>query len=144
MRYLKSPFVGVLFFVIGFVLAKSVGLIAYLPFIGSALYYFLYPDSYSTKSTGEIKAEAIEKVKSVLRAILQVVGVLIVLGGFGIKIPYIEKVSDAASYLTANIDLAAEALNVVIGLVLTLYGIFKNPERFEARSGNPYSKSKIA
>lgn len=141
---LKKPWVSLLFFVVGFFLAKSVGLYAYIPFLGSLGLYFLYPDTYSSKSVGEIKEETKEKAKSILRSVIQVVGVLIVLGGFGIKIPYVEQVQEAANYLTANIDIAAEALNVVIGIVLTLYGLFKNPERFEARAGNPYSKNKLS
>lgn len=144
MRFLKNPIVGLVFFVIGFFLSTSIGFFAYLPVLVSALVYFLYPDTYSTKSTGEIKEETIEKIKSVLRSVIQVIGVLIVLGGFGIKIPYIDKVQEAANYLTNNIEIAAEALNVLIGVGITLYGLFKNPERFEARSGNPYSKSKLS
>ena len=143
-NFLKNPLVATASFVVGFILAKSVGFYAYIPFLGRVGFYFLYPDTYSSKSVGEIKEEAKEKLRAALRAVIQVVGVLIVLGGFGIKIPYVEQVQAAANYLTANIDIAAEALNVVIGIVLTLYGLFKNPERFEARAGNPYSKNKLS
>ncbi len=143
MNLFKKPLVILALFFLGFILGNTIGIYGYIPFLASFLFHFLYPDSYGIKSTGEIKSENIEKVKSVLRAIIQVVGVLIVLGGFGIKIPYVESVMEAANYLTANIDIAAEALNIVIGVAITVYGLFKNPERFEARSSNPYSKNKI-
>lgn len=71
-----------------------------------------------------------ELLKSVFRSIVQVIGVLLVVG---IKIPLVSSISEALNFLLSNIDQAWQAGEIIWGVVVTLIGFFSDKSRFEAR-----------
>jgi hypothetical protein len=70
-----------------------------------------------------------EKIKSIVRAILQVVGVLIAFT----DIPFVGQINEALEYLLGQMDGVWQGVEVIIGVGLTLFGFFKDPERHEDR-----------
>ena len=129
---------------LGYMEFTKLPLTYFTPFIISLLWSNLFPDEMSRKSAGEIKEEWVQKAKSLLRSVLQLSGVFIALGGLGVKIPFIEPVLNALNYLAANMDIAVNALNIVIGFGITIYGFFKDQNRFEDRADKPYKDNKLA
>lgn len=116
----------------------------YVPVFGWWLYVLLFPDTYGRKSNVEIKAEWIEKAKSFIRTILQLFGAILPLNQiFKLDIAVLQPIYDSLEYIGANIDVAAGALSVILGFGLSVYGFFKNEDRFEVRVGNPHSANKI-
>lgn len=142
MDFIRNMWVQLLLFFGGMFLSTSLGFVAYIPFVIVLVLAQLYPSTFSAKSETEIKAEWVEKAKAFIRTLIQIVGVLIVLGGFGINIPYIDTIKDMLTYLGDNLNVAADALNIVIGIVVTVIGFFKDKERFEVRA-NPHEAYKI-
>lgn len=75
-----------------------------------------------------------EKIKSIIRMILYVLGAVIaVTGALNLNIPILNLINTAVQFIADNLDVAAEAIGVIFGLVVTLIGYFKNKERFAAR-----------
>ncbi len=117
----------------------------FLPFFAWWIYLLLIPEGYGRKSAGEIKAEWIEKAKSLLRSGMQLVGLLISLNeALNLNIKFLAPISATIDYLALNIDVAAAAIGTVIGTALTIYGFFVNNERFEDRVGNPHQANKLS
>lgn len=67
-----------------------------------------------------------EQVKSLIRHALTALGTLLVLTGLNRFLPLVD-------YLTENLDATFQAGEVLIGLVVTVYGFFSGKKRFEAR-----------
>lgn len=75
-----------------------------------------------------------EKIKSIIRMILYVLGAVIaVTGALNLNIPVLNIINTAIQFVADNLDVAAQALEVIVGLIVTLIGYFKNKERFAAR-----------
>lgn len=88
---------------------------------------------YSRRSTAP--EEKIEKIKSLIRSAITVVGTVIALAGaLNLNLPFIDQLRGALTYITENFDTSANAVIVLLGFVTGIYGYFKNPERFEERS----------
>ena len=65
----------------------------------------------------------------------RIIGALIaVTAALNVDVPLLGWVLDIAQYLGANINTAANAIGVIIGIGTTLYGFFRNPDRFEKRA----------
>lgn len=75
----------------------------------------------------------IEVVKSVVRSLIQLVGMLIIIG-VGVKIPLIVNVNEALQWVSGNIDMVWQSIQVIIGALVTLAGFFKDKTRFEERA----------
>lgn len=132
---INFKFIGIFLalFVLGIVGANLYGLIAYIPVLGYVLYTALFTPSFGRRSI-EDKAEIWkERAMSFLRLAIQAVGVLTVITGFGINIPYIDAITQAVNFLAANVGTVSEALVQVIGVFITLYGFFFKSDRFEQR-----------
>ena len=128
-------FIGIFLalFVLGTVGANLYGLFAYLPVVVYVLYTALYTPSFGRRSI-EDKAEIWkERALSFLRLLIQTVGILTIITGFGINIPYIDAITQALNFLAANIGTVSDALVQVVGVFITLYGFFVKSERFEQR-----------
>jgi hypothetical protein len=70
-----------------------------------------------------------EKTKSLVRHVLTAVGTVVALIGLNGVIPVID-------FLQENLDGVWDAVEVIIGFVLTMFGFFKDKgERFVAREG---------
>lgn len=63
------------------------------------------------------------KIESILRAVIQVVGLLVALNIGGDIVPVI---GQALAFLTESLDRIFFALDELIGIGLTLYGLFSN------------------
>lgn len=108
-------------------------LVYYAPFFGLLIYDQLFPSYYGSLSTEDKKTVDLEKWKSLLRSLKQVAGVLVTVGAFGIKIPFIDIVNNVLNHVLGQFDTMAAAVQLLIGFGLTLWGFFKNNERFNAR-----------
>jgi hypothetical protein len=87
---------------------------------------------YGRRSTGP--EEKTEKIKSLTRSVIQIVGTIITLAAaLNLNIPFINTLRDALGYISENIDIAANAILVLIGVITTIIGYFKNSERFVQR-----------
>jgi hypothetical protein len=128
-------FIGLflLLFTLGAVGANLYGVFAYLPVVGYVIYTSLFTPSFGRRSI-EDKAEIWkERALSFLRLAIQAIGILTVLTGFGINIPYIDAITEALNFLADNIGTVSDALVQVVGIFITLYGFFVKSERFEQR-----------
>lgn len=75
-----------------------------------------------------------EKIKSIIRLVLYILGAVIaVTGALNLNIPILNVINVAIQYIADNLDVAAQAIGVIVGLVVTLIGYFRNKERFAAR-----------
>jgi hypothetical protein len=143
MSILHSKWCAFGLLVLGLIASNFIGAWAYAPFLLTITYHYAYPPFYGTKSVSVVKAELIEKIRSVVRTVIQFLGLLTALGGFGVKIPYIDAVGQALQYIASNLGVAADAFNVLAGFVITIYGFFLNSQRFESRTDNPHRDYKL-
>ena len=133
--------ISVLLLIIGFALiilfpftpSALAALVYLLPFFIYVFASKLFPAYVSTLSTEDRQIINTEKWKSILRSVLQVVGVLIALSAFGINIPILDKVNEALLYISGNFDNVVEAIQLLVGFGLTIYGFFRNEDRFQSR-----------
>lgn len=72
-----------------------------------------------------------ELLKSVFRSVLQLLGVLFVLG---LQFPILDQINLAIEYILGNYDALEAAAKIIIGAVIYLYGLFFDKSRFDARS----------
>ncbi len=68
-----------------------------------------------------------EQTKSIIRHALTAIGVILGFIGLSKFVPIVE-------FLQANLDQLWAAISLIIGLVTTLIGFFKNKERFVQRT----------
>ncbi len=116
----------------------------FLPVLFWWVYLELFPDNVGRKSLGEIKAEWIQKAHSLIRTVLQLLGMLIIVNqAFSLNLDILLPIQAAIKYLSENLDIAAQAIAALVGMALNIYGFFKDPKRFETRAGNPYESSKL-
>lgn len=103
------------------------------PFFLAVFLKLMFPPYVTTLSLEDRAIINTEKWKSMIRSAIQLVGVLVALAAFGINIPYVDIVSQALQYISGEIDVLVEAIQLLIGFGLTVYGFFKNDERFQSR-----------
>jgi hypothetical protein len=65
-----------------------------------------------------------EKFKSVVRHALTAIGTLLVFFGLNSYVPLVD-------YLTENLDGTVQAVEVIVGFVLVVFGFLKNKDRFQ-------------
>jgi hypothetical protein len=105
-----------------------------IPAIVAWVYLFVLP-TFGVRSEGGQEVVT-EKIKSIVRSAIQIIGSLIAVdAAFDLNIPFLELVFSVAGYIGDNIDTAANAIGVLLGVVTTLYGFFKDKDRFEVRAG---------
>lgn len=92
---------------------------------------FLAPKGFSAQQLKAIDDSKKEFYKSILRHITTVVGTLVTLG---LKIPYLNEVFSFLKTLTVQFDAGIDAIQTLIGIVLTVIGLFGSSDRFKARS----------
>lgn len=108
-------------------------------FVGAMVFFtiweFVIPifknEGFSAKQLVEKKNEKKEFYLSILRHVITVVGMLVSLN---VKIPFIEQILDALNFISNNLNVAYEAVRVLIGLATSLIGIFSKADRFSTRS----------
>ena len=106
-----------------------------LPSVLFMVWFFVRPTVMATRTVEEDAAIWGEKLSSVVRSAIQIIGALIaVTAALNVHVPFLGWVLDIAQYLGDNINTAANAIGVLIGIATTLYGFFRNPERFERRA----------
>jgi len=64
------------------------------------------------------------ELKSLIRHALTAIGTLLVLTGLNRFIPLVD-------YLTENLDSTFQAIEVLIGVVITVFGFLRNKDRFK-------------
>jgi hypothetical protein len=64
------------------------------------------------------------QIKSLIRHALTAIGTLLVLTGLNRFIPLVE-------YLTENIDSTFQAIEVLVGVVIAVFGFLRNKDRFK-------------
>ena len=64
------------------------------------------------------------ELKSLIRHALTAIGTLLVLTGLNRFIPLVE-------YLTENIDTTFQAIEVLVGVVVAVFGFLRNKDRFK-------------
>jgi hypothetical protein len=64
------------------------------------------------------------QIKSLIRHALTAIGTLLVLTGLNRFIPLVE-------YLTENIDSTFQAIEVLVGVVVAVFGFLRNKDRFK-------------
>jgi hypothetical protein len=64
------------------------------------------------------------ELKSLIRHALTAIGTLLVLTGLNKFIPLVD-------YLTDNLDTTFQAIEVLIGVVITVFGFLRNKDRFK-------------
>lgn len=132
---------SILLLVVGFLLtflfplssAPLTALVYFAPFLGCVVYQKIFPPYVATLSVEDKQIINTEKWESVIRTIYQIVGSLVVLSAFGINIPYIDVLKEALSYILGQFDSVVSAIQLLIGFGLSIYGFFRNEERFQAR-----------
>lgn len=103
--------------------------------------YFSIPEF--GRSSVEIKAVWVEKAKSIFRLLIQLLGMLVALNQtLKLNIKLLEPVFNAINYLSENIDTAAAAVGVIIGIVMNVIALFADPKRFEIRAATPKHNGK--
>ena len=106
----------------------------FLPTVIGCIWLFVLP-TIGIRSEGGQEV-ATEKIKSIVRSAIQIIGSLIAVdAAFNLDIPFLELVFTVAEYIAENIDTAANGIGVLIGIGTTLYGFFKDKDRFEVRAG---------
>jgi len=65
-----------------------------------------------------------EKFKSVVRHALTAIGTLLVFFGLNSYVPLVD-------YLTENLDGTVQAIEVLVGFVLVVFGFLRNNDRFQ-------------
>jgi hypothetical protein len=65
-----------------------------------------------------------EKFKSVVRHALTAIGTLLVFFGLNSYVPLVD-------YLTENLDGTVQAIEVLVGFVLVVFGFLRNKDRFQ-------------
>jgi hypothetical protein len=99
------------------------------------VWFFVRPTVMTKKSVEEDAAIWGEKLSSLVRSAIQIIGALIaVTAALNVHVPFLGWVLDIAQYLGDNINTAANAIGVVLGIATTVYGFFRNPDRFERRA----------
>lgn len=132
---------SILLLVVGFVLtvlfpltsAPLTALVYFAPFIGYVLYIKLFPPYVATLSVEDKEIINTEKWKSIIRSVIQVVGSLVALSAFGVNIPFIDNIQDVLTFIAGQFDAVVSAIQLLIGFGLTIYGFFRNDDRFQAR-----------
>lgn len=92
---------------------------------------FFAPKGYSAQALKAIDDSKKEFYKSILRHVTTVVGTLVTLG---LKIPYLNEVFSFLKTVTVQFDSAIDAIQTLIGIVLTVVGLFGSADRFKSRS----------
>ena len=64
------------------------------------------------------------QIKSLIRHALTAIGTLLVLTGLNKFLPLVE-------YLTENVDATFQAIEVLIGVVVAVFGFLRNKDRFK-------------
>ena len=64
------------------------------------------------------------QIKSLIRHALTAIGTLLILTGLNRFIPLVE-------YLTENIDSTFQAVEVLVGVVVAVFGFLRNKDRFK-------------
>ena len=64
------------------------------------------------------------QIKSLIRHALTAIGTLLVLTGLNKFLPLVE-------YLTENIDSTFQAIEVLVGVVVAVFGFLRNKDRFK-------------
>ena len=64
------------------------------------------------------------ELKSLIRHALTAIGTLLVLTGLNRFIPLVD-------YLTENLDATFQAIEVLVGVVITVFGFLRNKDRFK-------------
>ena len=64
------------------------------------------------------------QIKSLIRHALTAIGTLLVLTGLNRFIPLVE-------YLTENVDASFQAIEVLVGVVVAVFGFLRNKNRFK-------------
>ena len=106
-----------------------------LPAAAFIVWVFVRPTVMGTRSVEEDAAIWAEKIASVIRSVIQIIGALIaVTAALNVDVPLLGWIMDIAAFLGDNVHITANAIGVVIGFVVTLYGFFKNSDRFEKRA----------
>jgi amino acid transporter len=114
--------------VFGFDTTTSAAAVAYfIPFFLLLIMQFMYDArSYSRRSVSDEKTA---QVKRLVSSIIQFLGWALTLAGvFNLDIPFVEQIRNALGYLSQNIDIAANALLALGGIVVTVIGFFKGPD----------------
>ena len=76
-----------------------------------------------------------EKIKSIIRAVIQALGILVALiGVFNLNFPYLGFINDFLNFISDKVDITVQAINVLIGIGIALYGYFKDPTRWQSRA----------
>ena len=116
---------------IGNDLTSAVKVWYFIPFIGYSV-YVLTKGVYSRRADDpNVKTE---KIKSLIRSTLTIIGTIITLAAaLNLQIPFINEIRSVFEYLGQNVDIAANAILALTGIVMTVISHFKNPERFEGR-----------
>jgi len=107
----------------------------FIPAVIAWLFIFVKPH-YTTKSVEETANIKAEQLKSIVRTVVQVLGSIISIdAAFNLKIPFLEFILTLSTYIGDNVDIAANAIMALIGIVTTIYGFFIDKNRFVTRSG---------
>jgi hypothetical protein len=64
------------------------------------------------------------QIKSLIRHALTAIGTLLVLTGLNKFLPLVE-------YLTENVDTTFQAIEVLVGVVVAVFGFLRNKDRFK-------------
>lgn len=108
-------------------------LVYLLPFFIYVAYVNIFPAYFGSLSVDDQKKINTEKWKSLIRSLKQVAGALVMVGAFGVKIPYIGMINDLLNHILGQFDAVAAAIQLLIGFGLQAWGFFQNDERFQAR-----------
>jgi len=144
MKNLNSKLATIVVLLVGFLLSawnpfNFAPFWTLLYYLAVSVPYILFAEkaSYRAKGLSDEEKKYIneEKLKSIFRSIVQVIGALIMLQGmFHFNIPYLDTVNDIVNYLATQIGVAAQALNTLIGIGIAVWGFIIHSKRFESRA----------
>lgn len=118
----------------GFNGTSALGALYGIPALVVWYFYFVSP-TYSKRdlSPAEKRSVLYNKIESVLRQVLTVLGSLMTFG-FLAKIPYMDTILSILKIIAENFNIATNSIESLIGIVLLIAGHFYKSQRFDARS----------
>lgn len=88
-------------------------------------FVFKHSQEIGARSTNQESA-LVAKINKWLQSIIQILGMIVVISTMGnFNIPFISEIVAILQYISDNFDVSSEAVGVLIGVVMTVYGMIK-------------------
>jgi len=104
------------------------GLQEYWPliYVAPVLLYSIFENNIITKMDIENQADIELKIDKYVKLLIQFLGMLSIAASVGnFEIPFLTEIINIVKYIGDNIGAGAEAVGVLLGILITIYGMIK-------------------